>query len=195
MMAVYPLPSDLIISDVKIDHFTPQFVTQSLNLKRRSKDRDLHQLRGTFNIKIVGERQQRQFESWLGKMKGRLNQFEINLGGRFAVPRSRLQEPRTSTLANVGSNEIILSAFTGQIWEGDFLKLPNDNKVYMALNDVTGSGTLNIMPSLRQSQQPNTQLTMNEVTIIAMLDDDNQSITYSEGGIITDFTCAWKEYV
>lgn len=194
-MAVYDLPSGLIISNVTLKHYTPQFITTSLNLKRRGRDRDIHQLQGTFDVTIASDRDLRRFESWLCKMGGRLNQFNLRLGGRFAIPTSRLTEPTISTPVGIGATSITLYAFNGEIWEGDMLNLPNDTKTYIATNDLSGGGVLNVKPSIRQQQIANTQVTMNNPTVTAMLDEDIHPIEYSEAGIITSYTCAWKEYL
>lgn len=194
-MAVYDLPSGLIISNVNLTHHMPQFVTTSLNLKRRAKDRDLHQLKGTFDVTIASDRDLRRFESWICKLKGRLNQFNLSLGGRFSVPTSRLTNPLLSVDVGTGAVSVSLVAFGGEIWEGDMINFPNDTKTYIAQNDLSGGGVLNIMPSLRQPQVANSRINMNDTIVTAMLVSDTQPIEYSEAGIITKYTCTWEEYL
>lgn len=195
-MAIHQLPSDLIISDVDITQSTPQFVTSALNKKRRSKDRGIHQLKGSFNITVTGDREQRRFDSWLLKMRGRLNQFPLVLGNRFSVDPSRLQNVTLGSSASIGATSLNIAGFFGNIWEGDYFTLPNDTKVYMAQNDLTSSGgTLQIYPPLRQAQLINTGLVFENIEVLAMLDADEQPVSYTEGGIITEYACKWEEYV
>lgn len=195
-MATYTLPTDIIISNVEITQSTPQFVTTSLNKKTRAKDRGIHQIKGTFDITITGDREQRRFESWLLKMRGRLNQFPIELGGRFSAAPTRVRNVTLASGAAVGATSLSISGFVGTIWEGDYFNLPNDTKLYMALNDLSGAGgTLNIHPPLRQSQLINTSLETENVQVLAMLDADEQPVSYTEGGIITEYSCKWEEYL
>lgn len=195
-MAVYDLPTDIIVSNVEVTQSTPQFVTTSLNNKRRTKNRGLHQFKGTFDITITGDREQRRFEGWLAKMGGRLNQFNLILGGRFTVNSTRLRNVTLSTDAGVGSTTLNVSSFIGDLWEGDFFKLPNDNKVYVALNDLSSvGGVLNVQPPLRLQQTAGAPMEFENLSVLAMLDSDEQPVTYAEGGIITEYSCKWEEYL
>lgn len=193
-MAILDLPSGIIISDVIVTQITPQFVTTSLNNKRRVKTRGIHQLSGSFKVRVSGDREQRAFDAWLLGMGGRLNQFNLKLGGRFTAETSRVRNVNLSTNVGIGANKLSLANFIGNVWAGDYFNLPNDSKVYMAMNDMSGSGgILNIYPPLRQQQLTNTTLQLNDVNVLAMLDADEQPVTYSEGGIITEYDCKWRE--
>lgn len=195
-MAVYDLPQGIIKTSLEVTQSTPQFKTTSLNKKRRSKDRGIHQLKGKIDFKLTGEREQRRFEAWLLKMRGTLNQFNLVLGNRFSAPTNRLNNVRLDSDAGIGAITLNIGGFTGELWEGDYFTMPNDTKVYMALNDLSSSGgTLNIYPALRVAQLTNTRLTTYDVPIRAMLKTDEQLIVYNEAGLITDYTCDWEEYL
>lgn len=193
-MAIVNLPDGIIISNVNVEHHMPQFVTQSLNLKRTAKDRDIHQLKGTFDITIDDARIQRRFESWLTRMKGRLNQFELELGNRFSASDHLNSVPNVSANTGVGANSIALSNIAGEIWEGDFINFLNDPKVYIIQSDLTsGNGTVNIYPSLRQEQFRDSVVNMSSVIVRAQLTKDAHMVDYTEGGAIHTYSCEWEE--
>lgn len=197
-MAIYDLPKDpnIIISDVDITHYTPQFATTSLSLKRNAKDRGLHQLQGSFKVTIAGERQQKKFESWLLKMRGRLNQFNLKLGGsRFSAESHIASEPVLNQNVDIGNTSISITGFSTEVWEGDFFNLLNDNKVYMFVEDATNAGRVDVIPPIRTTQLSGGLVSMLDVNVLCMLTDDRQQINYNHAGKILEYTCNWEEYV
>lgn len=194
-MALVELPSGILISNVEVTHYTPQFVTTSLNLKRNSKDRGIHQLRGTFDVTVSGERENKKFESWLVKMKGRLNYMNLDLGGRFSAASHLSQNPQIAVDTPIGTTQVNVKNIVGEIWEGDFVNFLNDPKVYVIGNDLVGSGNISITPALKTIQLNNAVTQMQNVIVRANLTEDMQTLSYNEGGIITEYTCTWEEFL
>lgn len=175
--------NDYLISNVNVTHFTPQFFSTSVNLKDRAKDRDLHQLKITFDVTLGDDAKKRSFESFLMKAKGRLNTFYLDLGDRFNS-NTATDTPLTSSSVAAGVNQVPIDSFTGSIIDGDMVQFLNDSKIYIATNTVTTSGLLSITPSLRVNQTNNSPLTL-ETKPEVRIDTDEVQIDYGQGIVHT----------
>lgn len=191
-MSFEVIPQNLIISNVTIDHITPNFYAESVNLQGRSRDRGIHRWAGSFDITIADELDKRKFEAFLLKVRGRLNPFYMSFGGRFSSPGVSGVLALASA-ASVGDTSIVLKAFSGTVNEGDVFTLPNDDKVYMFMETKNGSGPINIYPALRQSQVVDGVITVNDVRPLIRLDKDVQTVNYEDTGAIHTATFKWKE--
>jgi len=191
-MADVFLPTNLIVSNVQVKHYTPTFYNESINLKGTSKDRLLHRIEGSFDVNVVGTAAQKSLESFLLKVRGRFKPFYFDLGARFT------SETVTSTVTvsgayTAGDTLITLGAFTGSVSDGDLFTVANDNKVYMAMETESSGGILEIFPPLMKNIPDATVLDFTNVNVYARLDEDVQSISYEEAGLIHMMTINFKE--
>lgn len=195
-ITITPLPDGCVISNVVVNHNTPQFATKSLSLKQKTKERNLHQLSGSFDVHLPDERTQKRFESWLCKVRGRANAFELKLSGRFTAGSHLAQlTPKLFTETTSGVTTITLRAISGEVWEGDMFTFANDRKVYVATSDGSSSSkTISFYPPARIAHHINEPLNF-DVTVTAMLNEDLQTITYEESGLIHTVTVNWTEYL
>lgn len=75
---------------------------------------------------------------------------------------------------SIGDNTIAVDGFSGQIKAGDFVKFNGHSKVYMVTSDLTGAGTLNIIPSLVTALGDNEAVAYDSVTFTMRLNNDIQ---------------------
>jgi hypothetical protein len=181
--------ANLIISNLKIKHSTPVFYNESINLSGGGLDRGLHQILGSFDIHINTSHNQKIYESFLIKTRGRLNPFYLQLGGRFA---SEAVGVLTKTSHTVGSTEINIDSFAGTIHDGDMFTIANDDKIYLVMDELINSGLLTFFPALRKPIPIGAVLNFNPKMLVR-LQDDTQSIDYGQGGIIHTTTLKFKE--
>ena len=185
-------PHDIaLISNLSITHNTPQYMTESLNLQRRARDRGIHRLEGSFDVTVEKENV-RAFEVWLLQVRGRLNSFYLELGGRFKSNTVN-SNPQVSTDTLVGSSTIPINALIGSVAAGDYFNVINDEKTYMCLTDTSNAEVMTIYPELRQTALQGSLITFDNVKMLVFLEDDMQTLSYTESGEIVTFTCDFKE--
>lgn len=192
-MIISDFPSDIIISNVQLKHNTPVFYNESISLVGSSKDRGMHRIEGSFDVTMYTEASKRSFEAFLLKARGRLNTFKLPIStGRF-VSSTVQSNPTLDGVHNIGSTSLILNAFSGSISAGDLFNVINDNKSYMALDDLTSFGTIEIYPPLRKLSPDNAQLNFVDPYVLIRLESDIQMIDYTESGNIHVCTLNFKE--
>lgn len=180
----YPLPTTAIISDLNIEHYTPSFHTEMMSLRTEAKERGLHRLEGSFNVTLNNLSEQKAWNAFLLKLRGRANTFTLALPLHFTS--DVVTNPTLAASGSIGANQITVSTFTGTIEAGSCFNLPNDPKVYYFLEDVIGAGTYDIYPSLIQSQLSGATINVQSPVITARMDTDKPSISYSENGILLE---------
>lgn len=183
-MAFLDLPSNLIVSNVKVAHFMPQIYNESIAMISDTADRGLHRLEGSFDVTVANDVDKRNLEAFLLKIRGRLNPFYIQLGGRFTSNTVVSSLVDTTAGGTAGDNTISVASFTGSITAGDMFNIVNDDKIYMALDDHSGAGTINIYPAVRKDFVLGTDLKFNNTKVLVRLDNDRPEIDYTEGGFI-----------
>lgn len=192
-MADIYFPSDLIISNMSINHNTPNFYNESINMVGSSQDRGIHRLEGSFDVSIISERHQKAFEGFLLKVRGKLKPFYLTLArGRFTSSEV-LSTPTLNGSHGIGENILSLKAFSGNIRSGDMFTILNEDKVYIALDDRTGAGDVEIYPPIRKTFVDSTPLNFINFKILMRLSSDIQSIDYEESGLIHTATINFQE--
>lgn len=192
----YPtFPSGLIITNVVTKHFTPNFASTSLNKKTTARSRGIHRLEGSFDVYIQDERDQRRFEAFLLQVQGRLSPFYMRFGGARFSATDVNGTPSLAVATSIADTTISLKTLTGTIRAGDFFSLPNDDKVYMFMEDRTSPNLTGIpvFPAIRTAQPIDTVVTVEDVPVLARLQEDIQTITYGNGGLIHTATLNWVE--
>lgn len=75
---------------------------------------------------------------------------------------------------SIGDNTISIDGISGTIKAGDFVKFNGHSKVYMVTSDLTGAGTLNIIPSLTTALSDNESVAYDNVSFTMRLNNDIQ---------------------
>ncbi|EDM66194.1 hypothetical protein PE36_00315 [Moritella sp. PE36] len=191
---IITLPSEIVISNVELTENIPNFVTESLNMKIKSRSRGLHRLEGSMDINIGKSVQaQKAWRGFLVNIQGRFNEFQIDLPLMF---KSEIIRNPTMQLANgIGSNEIALSVFVGTLYAGSMITFLNDTKIYTVLENVIGGGTMKIYPALRQAQLSNSTIEAVNPVITAKFTDDSQSYSLTENGFQLESSMEWVEHL
>ncbi|AGG58287.1 hypothetical protein VPDG_00126 [Vibrio phage henriette 12B8] len=190
-MAIVPLPSGLIFSNLTVTHNIPNFKTESINMKQKTKGRGLHRMEGTIDVTIGGLQEQKAWTSFLLKVRGSLNEFQLDLPLHFKTDIT--SNPTISYSIPVGTTRLMVGAFDGSIPEGSCFTMPNDTKLYHVTSNVNGGITFDVFPAIRQSQLTNSVMEFKDPLITVRFSDDPQSITYSENGLILEATLDWVE--
>ena len=190
-MAIIQLPTELIFSNLTVTHNIPNFRTESINLKQKTKGRGLHRMEGSINVTVGGLREQKAWTAFLMKIRGSLNEFQLDLPLHFASDINI--NPTLSVAAGIGATQLQVGAFPGVIYAGSCFTLLNDTKIYHITEDVVSGGTLQVFPAIRQSQLVNTPVEFINPLLTVRFVEDNQSITYAENGLILEATLDWLE--
>ncbi|AUS01934.1 hypothetical protein NVP3058O_016 [Vibrio phage 3.058.O._10N.286.46.B8] len=190
-MAIVQLPSGLIFSNLTVTHNIPNFKTESINMKQKTKGRGLHRMEGTIDVTIGSLREQKAWTSFLLKVQGSLNEFQLDLPLHFKtdIPSN----PTLNSSVSIGATTLRASSFSGLIPEGSCFTLLNDTKIYHVTEDVVSGSTFTVFPAIRQAQLVNTPMNFKSPVVTVRFSDDPQSIIYSENGLIVEATLDWVE--
>lgn len=183
-------PEDLIISNLQIKHDTPVFYNESINRKGTSYDRGVHQLKGSFDLTISTENDQRRFESFLLNIRGRFNPFYLDLGKRFST---NVNDLFLDGSHSIGQSQLTFDLGAGVIPNGTVFNLANDDKVYMMIQDYLHASPVNIYPPLQKAQPNGAPAAFRNVKVLARLESDVQMIDYEESGLVHTITLNWIE--
>lgn len=190
-MAVVDLPDSLIFSNLVVKHNIPNYKTESISMKQKTKARGLHRMEGTIDVTLGDLQSQKAWTSFLLRVQGSLNEFELGLPLHFTS--DIVSNPTITSPVGIGTTQLNLGAFGGTILQGSCFTVLNDPKIYHTTSDITGGGNVNIYPALQKSQLANTVLNFKTPKITVRFSEDVQSITYGEGGLILDATIDWVE--
>lgn len=190
-MAIIQLPTDLLFSNLSVTHNIPNFKTESINMKQKTKGRGLHRMEGSIDVTIGGLREQKAWTAFLMKISGSLNEFQLNLPLHFRS--DIIYNPSLTVAASVGATQLQVGAFPGTIYAGSCFTLLNDTKIYHITEDVSSGGIMYVFPAIRQSQLVNTPVEFINPLITVRFTEDKQSISYDENGLITSSTLEWLE--
>jgi len=188
-------PTGLIISNVHISHYTPNFINTSLNLKTTTYNRGVHQIKGSFDVTITGEHDKRIFESFLMKIQGKLNPFFINLKGRFNSPTVTSPLVPVSATATIGALSLNTSTFIGTISEGDMFTISNSTKIHIATSLTTTNTTLTFFPPLAKGLLITDQLNFKDVNLLVRTTTDAPNMSYTQSGIIHTTKIKFEEVI
>ncbi|PHS21999.1 MAG: hypothetical protein COA84_14045 [Robiginitomaculum sp.] len=184
-------PSGAMITNVSVTHNIPTFTTESLNLKEKSKHRNLHRLEGSLDVSLYGLKNQKAWQAFIIKCKGRSEPITLDLPLHFKSD-TVFSNPTITIAAGIGQTAVTLSAFSGNIDAGSVVTFLNDDKTYVVENDVTGGGTMTFFPPLRQAQLINSEIEVLNPVMNIRLDEDMQTIDFGTGHMVT-VTLSFKE--
>ena len=187
------IPSDIIISNVKITHNIPNFKTESMNLTERTKSRGIHRLEGTLDINIGGSiKAEKAWNAFLVSVQGSYNEFELELPLHF-VSENIDTNPICPDTILIGSNQMILNGFTDEVYAGSCFNFDNDSKIYYTKNTVKSGEVVEFFPAARVQQLQNTTIEFIRPKILARFTKDDQPIDFTEAGKVIKVSMDWKE--
>lgn len=192
-MAIMNLPEGLFLSNVSITHDIPNFKTESMNLKQKTKSRGLHRLEGKLDITVGGTiKNQKAYTGFLMRVQGSYNEFELDLPRHFKSDDIS-NNPIVSVAANIGNNILSLGFFTGEIYAGSCFTVPNDTKTYFVKDDVLGGNNVEIYPALRTNVLAGGTINFMTPVITARFKADSQSVEFTNNGMIVESSIQWLE--
>ncbi len=189
------IPSDLIISDVSITNMHRVYSSTSISGIQYRRDSGVQQYRGTITLTAEGFNGAKRLNGFLAKLKGRLNSFEIELGGAYAEPDINVL-PTLINAHGVGSTNINVSGYSGPtILAGSVFTLPNESKLYTILDDIPTSGnpSVDIVPAIKNSHAASEPINFRNPKFTAILDINETTIIHGSSGFIPTAVIAWSE--
>ena len=188
-----PFPHGIgYISDVSLTEFTPNYNTISLSHIKRSRNRGIHRLDGTFTFTLTGENNKKALRAFLLKVRGRGEVIELNLG--CSVFNTEVfGNPQCNGAIGIGADSFSVDGFSSEIPAGALFTLPNDTKVYTATNSVFNNAVMDVFPPIRKAQVDNSFLNFSDVTLSVNLTEDTQTVAHTEQGIIHTMSFTFQE--
>lgn len=171
-------PENLIIANVEVDDTEPTLKTKAANGKWTVISRNYQYFSVTFTYKALTTDAVKKASAFLSRNSTK--PFRMSVPGWNAPAAPLAGTPTISGNYVAGSSTVRVEGFTGKITEGDCFTLANDNKVYMALNDLTAAGDLLIKPTLRQPVTTSTPMNFNPLMTVRLVDDQ---ISYKTEGV------------
>ena len=181
--------SDFIISDVAIEHNTPNFYTESINGVGNAKSRGLHTLSVAATVTLTDATDIKKFSALMLRIRGRLNPFRLSLqdatdGKGYCNPLHTDVAPMLSNALTVGQNRMVLGGFSGVIPAGSIFQFPNDSKTHVLLNDVKPNQEAEFFPAIRVAHEVKSRLNFSPVPLVR-LDGDTFELTFDKAKTIT----------
>jgi len=177
-------PTGAMITNVSVTHNIPTFTTESLSLKEKSKHRNTHRLEGSLDVSLYGLTNQKAWQAFIVKCKGRSESITLDLPLHFKSSTLR-SAPTISTAAGIGITQVTLSAFGGHIEAGSVVTFLNDTKTYVVEDDVSSGGIMKFFPPLRQAQLINSLVEGINPVMNVRLENDMQEIDYGDGHLMS----------
>ena len=181
--------ADFIISDVKVTHSTPNFVTSSINGKVNAKSRGLHSLEVQAKVTLVNSDDIKKFQALMLRIRGRLNPFMLSLqdqtdGKGFCNPLFTPVSPMLANDISIGQTKMVLSGFSGVIPAGSVFTFANDTKTHVILNDTKSNQEAEFFPAVRSINANKTKLNFSPIPLVR-LDGDSFEVSYDNAKEIT----------
>ncbi|MGL4763837.1 MAG: hypothetical protein ACRC2N_02165 [Aeromonas sp.] len=181
--------ADFIISDVAIEHNTPNFYTESINGVGNAKSRGLHSLTITATVTLVDALDIKKFQALMLRIRGRLNPFRLSLqdatdGKGYCNPLHTDAAPMLSNALTVGNNAMVIGGFSGSIPAGSVFQFPNDSKCHVLLTDAKPNQAVEFFPAVRVAHDVKARLNFSPVPLMR-LDGDTFELTTDKAKSIT----------
>jgi hypothetical protein len=195
-MASQEIPPLLIISDVSVTNVHKSYITESMSGKFQSRDSGVQRFKGTVKLTAPDTfRGGQTLNGFLAKLRGRLNTFELRLGGTYASDDINTGQVLVNGPHSIGSTTVSIDGYNGNVNSGQVFNAPNDDKMYICLSDVTNFGTMEIIPALSVSLNNNDILNFLTPSFTVILDSNETTIEHSESGLVTSATLNWTEKI
>ena len=189
------IPSELIISDVSIINMHRTYATESISGIQYRRDSGIQKFQGTITLTAEGYEGAKILNGFIAGIKGKLEAFEIQLGGAFSTD-GIVSDPVLVGTHNIGSTSLNVSSFSGaDIVAGSVFNLPNETKLYTILETLlqTGNSSLTIVPAVKVSHSSSEILNFTDPKFTAILNSNETTITHTQGGLISSAVISWSE--
>lgn len=189
------IPSELTISDVEIINHHRTYTSTSIAGVQYRQDTGIQFYKGSITLTAAGFAGAKILNGFIAKLKGRLNSFELTLGGAFGNDGITVP-PTLAAPVSLGETAINVSTYTGEVVPaGSIFTVPNDTKVYTTLDDLspTGNTNLKIVPAMKKVHVANEPINFVNPAITVLLDATDTTIIHSEGGLVSEATIMWTE--
>lgn len=177
--------TDFILSDITIQHITPNFYTESVNFIGNAKSRGLHRLGIDFTITLENSADTKRMEAFLLSIRGRLNPFYLQLSPEeFHNPLYTNADPFLANSISIGQHSMVLTGVSSMIPAGSKFQFANDDKVYTTLTDGSNNKAIEFFPSSRQAHVIKEKLNFNPAPLIRLV-EDTVKINYERASSVT----------
>lgn len=185
-------PSQLFISDVSITNYHRVYSTESISGIQYRRDSGVQWYKGEVTLNAYGYENVKRMNGFLAGLKGKLNAFELPLGGAYSNP-DLAQNPYLQGGHNIGSNTISVYYSGVPIPQGSVFTVPNETKLYTVLEDIVGDGVYSITPSFRIEHVNLEEVNFINPVITALLDENETTITHEGNGKLASASISWTE--
>jgi len=182
-MAAYQFLGYDIVAPFQITSNEPVFSSDSVSLKTRRVSQNAQRWELEFGI-VMQDASSFLPDMLLGWSDTvTMTMPQLNVRGTTISSGTSTSAVTVSGAHSAGDSTITLTGANGTIAKGRFIKFANHDKIYLVTSEYSGSGDINIYPSLR-SAVPDT-------TVLAYRDSDNIILTaYRDVTNVTGITFA-----
>lgn len=178
--------NDWMISDVEIQHDTPVFYSESINMKGNAMGTGLHRILCKFTITTETAEETKKLNALLLNIRGQLQPFELDLGsvdGWF----NPLTTPNATNVLNTaqvlqGATSMTLNNTTIPV--GSYFQFPNDTKLYVVTAKASGSN-YNFFPAARFTTAATSRINFSNPRLRLRLDSNSFSMKMGRAESIT----------
>ena len=200
---ILTIPDGLIISDVSVTNDYRTYTSESISAKVQSRDTGVQQFSGTLTLTAEDQNEfagARLLNGFVMGLKGRLNQFEIKLGGAFAVDPSSLTfgtNPVLSVTHGVGRTKLAVANTNtiNRLYAGTYFTFANDTKMHVLLGDITSSASVDMVPAVRVHHNTSDAINVIDPHFTVILDSNETITNHNSGGLIVSVTLNWEEFL
>ncbi|MEI4983828.1 hypothetical protein [Aeromonas caviae] len=178
--------NDWMISDVEIQHDTPVFYSESINMKGNAMGTGLHRILCKFTITVETAADTKRLNALLMNIRGQLSPFELDLGsvdGWF----NPLTTPNATNVLNTapvlqGATTMTLNNTTIPV--GSYFQFPNDTKLYV-VTASNGGSNYNFFPAARFATAATSRINFSNPRLRLRLDGNSFSMKMGRAESIT----------
>ncbi len=186
------IPSDLIISEVSITNEHRTYHNESISGKFQTKDSGVQRFKGTLILTARGYSGSQTLTGFLAKLKGRLVEYELELGGAY-VSDTISRNPLIDIEAPINSSTVTVNTVVGELKLGQVFNFANDSKLFVCVSDRSDNGIIDIVPSTRIVAAVGEPLEFISPKLTCVLNSQETTVTHTEGGLISSAMLNWSE--
>lgn len=185
-MATYQFKGQDIVAPFRITSNEPAFSSDTITLKTRRVRQGAQRWELEFGVTMTDA------SNFLADTVSSFHDSvtmempQLNSRGETISQGTSTSSVSTSGTHSANDSTVTLSGANGTIKKGRFIKFSNHNKIYLVIADYSGTGDINIYPSLRASVPAATSVqyrdTVDSITFTAYRDIANiNGILFTDG--------------
>jgi len=163
---------------------TPVFVSDTLSLKRRTRRRAAHRWEIETRLEPLSAGAQDLMVHLV--VNGHSETIQCIVPQNMGVIRARTANGRPTATGSAGASQVEVSANSGMIPKGTFIRFDNHSKIYMLTDSLVGQGTMRIFPELRVSVADSSFNFRDNVIMNCLYDTDTVIGMQYEDGVLMD---------